>query len=204
MYLFSTPRIIKKLLGKNLVWEMNKEGKTIYLTFDDGPEPEVTPWVLETLRKYNAKATFFCLGKNAENHPAIVETIIRSGHTVGNHTYCHLKGWKTDTSLYIADIEKCDSILKTPFFRPPYGKIKPSQLRLLKGKYKVIMWTLLTCDFDASLDKDKCLDVVLKKTKSGSIIIFHDSLKAREKLQYVLPRLLEHFSKEGYDFLPLS
>jgi len=204
MYFFSTPDIIKKLLGKSLIWELNNGRKTIYLTFDDGPEPEVTPWVLETLRKYNAKATFFCVGKNAAKHPAIVKSIINSGHIVGNHTYSHVNGWKMDTPLYIADIEKCDAILKTPLFRPPYGRIKPSQLRQLKGKYRIIMWSLLTGDFDVELDKDKCLDIVCKKAKSGSIIVFHDSLKAHEKLQHVLPRTLEYLSKTGYAFLSLK
>jgi len=202
--LFSIPYIIKLLFRKSVIWEQAGNRKAIYLTFDDGPEPSVTPWVLEILEQYQAKATFFCLGKNAEKHPAIIENIIGSGHTIGNHTYCHLKGWKTATALYLDDVEKCNLILKTPLFRPPYGKIKPTQLRRLKRKYQIIMWSLISRDFDPKLEKEKCLEVVLKNTKCGSIIVFHDSLKAQEKLRYVLPLVLKEFSKKGFVFLPLE
>jgi peptidoglycan-N-acetylglucosamine deacetylase len=203
MFLFNAPYIIKKLYSKSLVWGFQGNEKAIYLTFDDGPEPSVTPWVLETLSKYNAKATFFCLGKNAEKYPALLETIIKSGHVVGNHTYSHPNGWNTDTLLYMDDIAKCDKILNTLLFRPPYGKIKPSQLRRLKHQYKIIMWTLISGDFDPKLPKDKCLEMVLNNTCSGSIIVFHDSIKAKEKLQYVLPQFLNFFTEKGFAFLPV-
>ena len=182
---------------------MENDRNAIWLTFDDGPEPSVTPWVLETLEKYRAKATFFCVGNNAAKHPSIIENILKAGHAVGNHTYNHLNGWQTDTQVYLSDIEKCDSILNTPLFRPPYGKIKPLQLRQLKEKYSIIMWSLITYDFDADLDKEKCLENVLNKTKNGSIVVFHDSLKAKERMQFVLPRMLEYFSKKEYNFLPI-
>lgn len=204
MYLFSTPDILKKIYPKHVVWEIKTFEKAIYLTFDDGPIPEVTPWVLDILEKYQAKATFFCLGKNVNNNPGLYKMLMNAGHSTGNHSYSHLNGWKTHTKNYIEDVEQCSRFVFSSLFRPPYGKFKPSQLRLLKNKYTFILWSLISGDFDPFLDKEKCLETILKNTYSGSIVVFHDSLKAKEKLQYVLPKFLEHFTKHGYSFLSLS
>jgi peptidoglycan-N-acetylglucosamine deacetylase len=200
MYFFSTPYFIKKFFRKNIVWEKDPSENSIYLTFDDGPEASVTPWVLEELKKYDAKATFFCLGKNADANPELLETIMQEGHMLGNHSYSHCNGWDTPTHDYIADVEKCNQIIKSDLFRPPYGKIKLSQLRQLKKKYSIMMWSLMSGDFDSGISREKCLDTILNKTKPGTIIIFHDSLKAKEKLEYVLPRYLQHFKEKGYRF----
>lgn len=204
MYLVSTPRIVKKILRSDFLWEVKTAEKALWLTFDDGPEPTVTPWVLEELKKYNAKATFFCLGKNVEKHPEIFRKILSDGHAVGNHTFNHLKGWHSHTRDYINDVEKCSELVKTSLFRPPYGKIKPSQFLHLRRKYQVVMWSLLSGDFDIKLEKEKCLELVLKNTKAGNIIVFHDSLKAKDKLMYVLPELLKSFKSKGYSFFPLN
>jgi len=200
MYFFTVPDILKKIYGKNITWKMDPSEKSIWLTFDDGPNPAVTPWVLDILKKYDAKATFFCLGKNVESNPEIFKTIIREGHSVGNHSYSHKNGWCTHSNVYIADVEKCNQYVNAKFFRPPYGKLKPSQLQQLKQKYSIILWSLISGDFDINLKKEKCLDAVLNYTKSGTIIVFHDSLKAKEKLEFVLPKFLEHFKNLGYTF----
>jgi peptidoglycan/xylan/chitin deacetylase (PgdA/CDA1 family) len=204
MYFLSTPDILKKLFPRHAVWEIKTLKKAIYLTFDDGPIPDVTDWVVNILEKYQAKATFFCLGKNVNNNPALYKMLMDAGHSIGNHSYSHPNGWKTNTKNYIEDVEQCTCLASSSLFRPPYGKIKPSQFRLLKRKYIFIMWGVLSGDFDPLLDKEKCLKNILKNTANGSIVVFHDNLKAKEKLQYVLPKFLEHFTNLGYSFLPLS
>ncbi|NTW31526.1 MAG: polysaccharide deacetylase family protein [Bacteroidetes bacterium] len=200
MYFFLIPFLFKKIFHKTMVWEMSSSEKTIYLTFDDGPEPSVTPEILEILYGYNAKATFFCVGNNAKNNPDIFEMLVKSGHSVGNHTYNHLNGWNTETEKYLEDVEKCNKIVKSNLFRPPYGKLKLSQLRKLKNNYSIIMWSLICGDFDKNVSKEKCLEILLKNTRSGSIVVLHDSLKAKEKVLYALPIFLEHFTKLGYTF----
>jgi len=200
MYFFVTPNILKKFYNKDIVWEIDSAEKNIWLTFDDGPEPSVTPFVLNELSKYNAKATFFCLGKNVEANPEIYQRILDAGHSIGNHSYSHKKGWATHTQEYIDDVEKCRLLVKSSLYRPPYGKLKPSQLHRLMQNYSVIMWSLISGDFDYKLKKEKCLDILLKNTKKGSIVVFHDSLKAKEILEYVLPKFLEHFFNKGYSF----
>jgi len=200
-YLVKTPNFIPKLF-RNQVWNFSTKKKVLYLTFDDGPTPEITDWVLDTLQKYNAKATFFCIGKNIEQHPEIFQNILEQGHTVGNHTYNHLNGWKTNTEEYLQSILKTEKLIqKSKIFRPPYGKIKPSQTKLLiEHNYKIIMWSVLSGDFDSEITSEKCLNNVLKNTEKGSVIVFHDSIKAFEKLQIVLPQILEYFSKKGCIF----
>jgi len=209
-YLVKTPNLIPKLF-QNQIWSFSPNEKSIYLTFDDGPTPEITDWVLNTLKQYNAKATFFCIGKNIEQHPEIFQHIIEQGHAIGNHTYNHLNGWKTSVKAYLQSILKTEKIIhesnsdisrqNTKLFRPPYGKIKPSQTKLLiEHKYKIIMWSVLSGDFDTTITPKKCLNNVIETTEKGSVIVFHDSKKAFEKLQIVLPQILEHFSKKGYNF----
>lgn len=191
------------------VWCFSLDKKEIFLTFDDGPTPEITEFVLSELQKYNAKATFFCIGKNIVNHSTIFKKILSEGHTVGNHTQNHLKGWKTDTANYIDNVLTCEKTIThfnnytitQKLFRPPYGKIKKTQAKEILNKgYKIIMWSVLSADFDTSISKKKCLENVLKNTKNGSIIVFHDSVKASEKVRFVLPKVLEEFSKKGFVF----
>ena len=210
-----TPQFIKRLFP-NLVWELPNNGKVIYLTFDDGPTPEITEWTLKTLEQYNAKATFFCIGKNVEAHPDIFSNIIDAGHSIGNHTYNHLKGWKTKTKDYLSNIMQTQVAFDRQFkneqfqisdskfinlFRPPYGQLRPKQIKQLsKLGYKIIMWNVLSIDWMQSISKETCLQNVINNAGSGDIIIFHDSIKASKNMQYALPRVLEYFTNKGYEF----
>ena len=207
-YFIKTPRILERLFS-SYTWRFDTDRKEIFLTFDDGPTPEITPFVLKQLKQYNAKATFFCIGKNIENHPEIFHQILSEKHSVGNHTQNHLNGWKTKNINYLESVLKCEDVIsnladktkESKLFRPPYGRIKKSQAKeILKRGYRIIMWNVLSADFDKSISKEKCLENVLKNTKKGGIIVFHDSLKASEKLQFVLPKVLEEFSKKGFSF----
>lgn len=204
-YTVKAPWILKKLFS-SAVWEMPATAPNIYLSFDDGPHEEATPFVLDTLRKYNAKASFFCLGKNVADHPDLYARILDEEHAVGNHTYHHLNGWKTNDKKYFDDIKKAAEYIDSNLFRPPYGRISNLQARYLPQVFnmKVIMWSVLSGDFDEKLSPQKCLDNVLLNTKKGSIVVFHDSGKAYPKLTYALPRLLEHFSQQGYSFEKIS
>lgn len=201
-----TPALLSALYA-DCLWKVNTTEKKLYLTFDDGPTEGVTPWVVEELEKWGAKATFFCIGKNVAAHPDIFRLLIEKGHTVGNHTYNHLNGWKQRNELYYSDADKGESTIlhhsdfhKVKFFRPPYGKLKPSQYRYLKTKYQIVMWDVLSFDFNVELDKETVLKNVLKNATSGSIIVFHDSLKAKDKMLYALPKVLAHFSKQEFKF----
>jgi len=205
MYLVKTPWLLKKLYPK-FVWNINNPG-SIYLTFDDGPIPIVTPFVLNILRQYSAKATFFCIGDNVRKHPDIFEQVKNNGHAIGNHTYNHLKGWDTDDQTYLNNFLLADELLDTKLFRPPYGRMKRSQVKLLqnaKPDLRIIMWSVLSGDFDLNLKPEKCLENVIKNTRPGDIVLFHDSLKARERMEYALPRAMEIWSKRGYDFCCLN
>jgi peptidoglycan/xylan/chitin deacetylase (PgdA/CDA1 family) len=181
---------------------MPGEGKKIYLSFDDGPHPVATSFVLEELKKYHAKATFFCIGKNVAEYPFIYEQIIEEGHQVGNHSYNHLNGWKTRDKDYVDNIVMAKKLIDSNLFRPPYGRATKFQLKILAAQYGLtpVMWTVLSGDFDKKLSKEACLLNVLNNTKDGSIIVFHDSEKAYEKVQYVLPGVLHHFSERGFQF----
>jgi len=210
-----TPQFIKTLFP-NLVWELPNTDKVVYLTFDDGPTPEITAWTLKTLEQYQAKATFFCIGKNVEAHPEIFNKIVSDGHSIGNHTYNHLKGWKTKTKDYIENITKTQlafekHLINTQpqnqssyfvnLFRPPYGQIRPKQIKeLIQIGYKIIMWNVLSIDWDNTVSKENCLKNVVENAKSGDIIVFHDSLKASKNMQYALPKVLESLSEKGFEF----
>jgi peptidoglycan/xylan/chitin deacetylase (PgdA/CDA1 family) len=205
MYLVKTPWLLKKLYP-DLIWEAGADSRSIYLTFDDGPIPIVTPFVLNILKKHHAKATFFCIGDNINKYPDIFNEVKRDGHAIGNHTYNHLKGWITKDKTYLDNFLQADKLTNTNLFRPPYGRIKRSQIKLLKNArpdIQIIMWDVLSGDFDMSLEPEACLKNVLKHTRAGSIIVFHDSVKAFNRLQHVLPFALEHWSKEGYIFQTL-
>ena len=201
-YFKKTPWWIKKIY-KSCVWEININEKNIYLTFDDGPHPVATPFVLDELKKHNAKATFFCIGKNVVLYPEIYQRILTEGHSIGNHTFNHLDGWKTKTDIYIENILSAKNQINSILFRPPYGKITFEQLKILhqpKIFFKVIMWSVLSGDFDVEISNIKCLNNVIKNTDKGSIVVFHDSEKALEKIRFVLPKVLDYFTEQQYEF----
>ncbi len=199
MYFIKTPQILKRLYPSQ-VWSLPAQQKSIYLTFDDGPTPGVTEWTLETLAKHQAKATFFLVGDNVQRYPGIVKSITDSGHHVGNHTQNHINGWNTETKDYLRNTLKCAEVLNTPLFRPPYGRITRAQARVMQKRFKIIMWDVLSGDFDKTISKERVLRNVLDNTGSGSIIVFHDSLKAESRMKYALPRVLDYFGEKGYSF----
>ena len=206
MIVVKTPWLLKKIYPSSLVWNNNRSEKVIYLTFDDGPIPIVTPFVLETLKKFNAKATFFCIGDNIVKHPDIFDALKQDGHAVGNHTFHHLRGWSTDNAIYLKDIDKCQQLTQSNLFRPPYGRIKRSQIKAVRKHFpqmKIIMWDVLSADYDPEMPLEKCLKNVLNNTENGSIVVFHDSLKAQQRVEYVLPIALEFWSGNGYEFRTL-
>jgi peptidoglycan-N-acetylglucosamine deacetylase len=201
-----TNRIIKTIFS-NYVWDIPNNEKKVYLTFDDGPIPEITEWVLEQLKIYNCKATFFCIGNNIEKHPEVFNKLILEGHAIGNHTFNHVKGWNTSKKAYLKEVEQCEEeiqknspkSIQSKLFRPPYGKIKPFQsVKLRNLGYKIIMWDVLSADYKREISKEKCLENVLKNVTSGNIIVFHDSVKAFPNLEYVLPKTLQFLSENGY------
>lgn len=202
MYLVKSPLLLKWYYP-SLVWNKSRTNKVVYLTFDDGPIPVVTDFVLNTLKTFQCKATFFCIGDNITKHPAVFEQIKQEGHAIGNHTFNHLKGWKTDNKTYIENFLSCQQLTQTNLFRPPYGRIRKSQIRQLKEinpQLNIIMWDVLSGDFDPSLAPQKCYENVIKHTRNGSIIVFHDSLKAFERLQVALPAALQYLTGQGYHF----
>lgn len=221
MIIFRTPAFLRFFFS-NLLWRVPTEAKEIYLTFDDGPVPGPTEFVLDQLNRFNAKATFFCIGDNIRKHPAIFSRIVNEGHTIGNHTFHHLKGWGTSTEKYVANVELCDAEIgrqhtekvaqsvtdyqlpTTNLFRPPYGRIRSKQIHALEPKYRIVMWDVLTSDYNQSLSPENCLRGSLRATRPGSIVVFHDSLKAEKNLRYVLPRFLEQKTQEGFVFKALG
>ncbi len=198
--LFNTPYWLRWLGGKGLVWEIPATGKQLYLTFDDGPTPSATPHLLEILQRFEAKATFFCVGENVVKHPDIYRMITEAGHAVGNHGYNHLKGWETDTEAYFENVQKCREVVNSDLFRPPYGKIRGSQLKVLREHFDVIMWTVLSRDYDTRVDRETCLEKTWKYTRPGAIVVFHDHMKSLDKLSYVLPEYLRRAKQAGYHF----
>jgi peptidoglycan-N-acetylglucosamine deacetylase len=201
LYFVKTPNLIK-LIYPNLTWD-NKATNTpsLYLTFDDGPHTLATPFVLKCLAHFNAKATFFCLGKNVIENITLYHQILKQGHSVGNHTHNHLNGYKTNNEGYLGDIVIASQHIQTNLFRPPYGRVTRNQTKLIRELgYKVIMWDVLSGDFDEKLPNEKCLHNVISNATNGSIIVFHDSQKALSKLTYALPKVLDYFSKQGYVF----
>jgi peptidoglycan/xylan/chitin deacetylase (PgdA/CDA1 family) len=205
MYLVKSPFLLKWYYP-SLTWNKTRKEKVIYLTFDDGPIPDVTPFVLKTLKDFNAKATFFCIGDNIRKHPDIFKQLKEEGHQVGNHTFNHLKGWKTEDKTYLQNFKMCQDLTQTNLFRPPYGRIKKPQISEIQSAYpemEIIMWDVLSGDFDINLSPQKCYKNAIKHTTSGSIVVFHDSLKAFDRLEYALPRFLQYFTDKGFSFLTL-
>ncbi len=191
-----------KWLYPSFVWSKPGKEKIIYLTFDDGPIPGVTEWVLDVLQHYHAKATFFCVGDNIRKHPRVFEKVKQEGHSIGNHTFNHLNGWKTAKKIYLENVSKFGQVAgqEVHLFRPPYGKISRSQAAVIRQTHQLIMWDVLSGDFDNTLPAHTCLQKSIQYTQKGTIIVFHDSLKARRNLQFVLPRYLQHFHSLGYSF----
>ncbi|HIS34832.1 MAG TPA: polysaccharide deacetylase family protein [Candidatus Avirikenella pullistercoris] len=199
------PKIVKRLFP-DLIWSFSQQevdGK-VFITFDDGPTPEITPWILDTLSKFDAKATFFCLGKNVEQYPELFQMILEGGHAVGNHTYSHQKGWEMRTGRYVEDVDLADNFIHSNLFRPPYGRIKPAQARRLSERYKLIMWDVLSRDYSQLVSPRSCLNNVVKHVKSGSIVLFHDSRKAYRNLSYTLPRTLEFLRSKGLESVKIE
>jgi peptidoglycan/xylan/chitin deacetylase (PgdA/CDA1 family) len=194
------PLIFRLFRPEHLVWRIPVEGKTVFLTFDDGPVPEVTPDILRILDEREVRATFFCVGQNVVRYPELFRELISQGHTAGNHTYHHLNGWKTPPAAYVEDVERCRQVVDSRLFRPPHGRFTPSQYMLLRKKYLLVMWSVLTYDFSLQISPEKCLDIAIRHTRPGSIIVFHDSVKSKENVLYTLPRFLDHFLGQGFGF----
>lgn len=203
MYLVKTPALLKPL-AKDLLWYVADAQQEIYFTFDDGPTPGVTEDALNLLSRFNAKATFFCLGKNAEAHPGIMRRIVAEGHAVGNHTYNHPDGWKTPHMEYLRNVVQAKRTIDSTLFRPPYGRITPAQVNALKNQFTLVMWDVLSADFDAANTPEACLENVVRNVSPGSIVVFHDSVKARRNMLYALEGSLEQLSSAGYIFRALS
>ena len=203
MYFIKTPFWLR-LIYRSCIWRKSTEDRVLYLSFDDGPHPEVTPFVLEQLAIYNAQASFFCIGKNVQLYPEIYAAIITAGHTVGNHTQNHMNGWENKTDHYIADIQKASKLIHSNLFRPPYGRISFAQIKALRLHpslpQQIVMWDVLSGDFDKTITGEQCAQNVIQHAGPGSIIVFHDSAKAMDRLHIALPKVLAHFSKLGYQF----
>ena len=209
MRLITTPKILR-LFYPSFLWEMPKGEKKLYLTFDDGPHPTITPQVLGILKKFNAKATFFCIGNNVNKYKETFELIKKEGHSVGNHTFNHERGWKTKTSDYIKSVKEADALIQSPLFRPPHGRIKSSQIRAIKNlrisesqNLKIVAWTVISYDWDKSLSPEDCFNNVIKNSDDGSIIVFHDSEKAVDNMIPALTKVLEYYTDKGFTFCPI-
>jgi peptidoglycan/xylan/chitin deacetylase (PgdA/CDA1 family) len=193
--LFSPPAFVRHIMP-SLVWNLGGADE-VYLTFDDGPTPGVTEWVLETLGRYDARATFFCLGKNVEQHPETYAKILAAGHKTGNHTYSHQKGWRMSLQRYVEDVDFAAQLIHSDLFRPPYGRITPAQARVLSERYHLIMWDILSRDYSSLVSPRQCVKNVTRHVGAGSIVVFHDSWKSARRLKYALPRVLEYIYNKG-------
>lgn len=205
-HFYKTPNLLK-LISKDLVWNISTNNKEIYLTFDDGPIPKLTEYVLDTLNEFEAKASFFCVGENIYKYPDICQKIVEKGHILGNHTYNHLKGWSSKNEHYFENVEKCNNYISNyqeavqkSLFRPPHGQITINQINHLKDKYKIIMWDILAYDFNTNHSPQKSLTKIIQQTQPGSIVVFHDNYKAEEKMKYMLPGYIKHFKERGFTF----
>ncbi len=203
MYLTKTPSFIRNLFP-NFVWKIDTDEKELFLTFDDGPVPEVTIPVLEMLASYDAQATFFCVGENILKHPDTFRKVLAAGHQVGNHTFNHLNGWTSENIPYFHNVRHCAKLVKSDLFRPPYGKLKRRQAQFLQRHYSIVMWDILSGDFDPQKTAEQCLQSVVQNARPGSIIVFHDSMKSKDKLLKILPEVLSHFSQQGYSFKAIT
>lgn len=204
MYRSRIPAFAKVFFPHIICRQTQGDEKVVYLTFDDGPIPETTPYILDTLKSYGVKATFFCVGENVKKHPELYTRIIKEGHFTGNHTFNHLKGWKTPLNAYLENVNQCANYVSSNLFRPPYGKITFRQYNALKKRFHLIFWDVLAPDFDANVSAQKCLDIVKKRTRRGSILVFHDNFKVKNKLSELLPGTLDFLLSEKYDIQPVT
>ena len=206
MYFIKTPFWLR-LIYRSCIWRKPNQDRVLYFSFDDGPHPEATPFVLEQLSKFDAKASFFCIGKNVQLYPEMYDAILAAGHVVGNHTQNHMNGWKNNTAHYISDIEDATKVIHSNLFRPPYGRISFAQIKALRLHpslpQQIVMWDVLSGDFDKTITGEQCAQNVIQHAGPGSIIVFHDSAKAMDRLHIALPKVLAHFSKLGYQFKAL-
>ena len=196
------PRLLR-FFSRSKVWKIETSEKKLFLTFDDGPVPELTPWVLDVLDQFDAKATFFCVGDNVRKNPEIYNMIQEQGHQVGNHTYSHLNGFRTGIRQYVQDVFKAKKYINSMLFRPPYGRLRFLAQRILSTRFKIILWDVLSMDYNQNIDPRQVVRNVIANVSPGSIIVFHDNFKADKNLKYALPRLLDYYSKRGYEFVPL-
>ena len=194
------PPLLYRVLFPECVWRLHNNDKTVYLTFDDGPIPEVTPWVLDLLDSYNIKATFFCVGDNVKRNPELFQERKRRGHSVGNHTMNHLQGIKTTSRRYLRNVAEANELIDSPFFRPPHGLLRWEQASVLREHYTIIMYDVVSRDYNRKLTGEQVLNIVKRYTRQGSIIVFHDSLKAEKNMKYALPRAIEWLKEQGYKF----
>ncbi|MBQ0069969.1 MAG: polysaccharide deacetylase family protein [Bacteroidales bacterium] len=194
------PPVLYRMLFPETVWRIHKREHTVYLTFDDGPIPEVTPWVLDTLDHYGIKATFFCVGDNVARNPELFAEIRRRGHSVGNHTMNHMKSMNVSASTYLDNVKKAHALIQSPLFRPPHGLLRWTQSHVLRSHFSIIMYDLVTRDYSKKLTGEQVLENVKKYARNGSIIVFHDSLKAERNMKYALPRAIEWLKSQGYNF----
>ncbi|MBL7812546.1 MAG: polysaccharide deacetylase family protein [Bacteroidetes bacterium] len=200
---YRVPSLLKRLYP-GLVWDIPVKDKHIFLTFDDGPHPVATPWVLETLAPFQAKATFFCVGENVSRYPEIAEQLKSAGHSIGNHTYNHLKGWNVPDQEYLVNTRKAGENTSNKLFRPPYGRIRRSQAKMLQEDgFRIIMWSLLSCDYLQKLNREQSLNTLCRCSKPGSLVVFHDSARALENMQWILPRYLQEMHDRGFTFAAL-
>jgi len=202
MYFVKTPRYLKSVYP-SLLWDV-PQPNTVFLTFDDGPVPGVTDVVLDILKEKGIEATFFCIGDNVRKHPALFTRILNEGHVVGNHTNHHLNGWKSDNQVYFDDVEACNEVVDSHIFRPPYGRIGFNQIQELKKKFTIVMWDVLSGDFDVEIDAAKCIENVVENVTAGSIIVFHDSIKASPRVLPALPAVIERLLADGYHFATIT
>lgn len=204
MYIVKAPSILKKAFP-TLIWKLEESSKRIFLTFDDGPIPVVTENIQNLLKSYNIPATFFCVGENIKKNPRIFEKLIEDGHAIGNHTYNHLNGWKTPLDDYMENVLKCEELTQSLLFRPPYSAITPKQIKALqKNNFKIIMWDVITGDFDQKITPEKCLNNTIENTEPGSLVVFHDHIKAWPRTQYALPKAIEYWLEKGYEFSKIT
>lgn len=200
MYLVKSPKIFNRISDQSVTWRMNEASPELYITFDDGPVPGLTQDILDILKEKDVPATFFCVGDNIFKHPDVFQKLLDSGHTIGNHSFNHLNGWRTPNAIYYSNVLKFDNYYPTRLFRPPYGRIKVSQIRELKKNYHIVLWSILSGDFDYNTSPYKCYVNVVKNLHNGAIIVFHDNYKAQRSVLYALPRVIDYARQHGYSF----